>query len=114
MLGFPRCGYSLRRYSRKKKKSDWDSTHSHHMVKFMKRVQEALKAKETQPALHTDDAFNQYLSWFLDNTRVKLLPDAFPEDILEEPLVFDRIATLEYNRLVRDRKSTRLNSSHAQ
>ena len=76
------------------------------MVKFMKRVQEALKAKETQPALHNDDAFNQYLSWFLDNTRVKLIPDAFPEDILEEPLVFERMDSLEYNRLVRQGRQT--------
>ena len=100
------CAFSKCRYDRKKKKSDWDKTHAHHVLKFGKRVAEAKKAKETQPRVHSDHAFNQYLSWFLENTRIQLLPDAFPDDILKEPLPFDEIGTLEYNRLLRQGRQT--------
>ena len=50
---------------------------------------------------HNDDAFNEYLSWFLLRYHVQILPDAYPENILEEPLLFDEVATLEYNRLLK-------------
>lgn len=98
--------FSICRYDRRKKKTDWDTTHAHHVLKFGVRVEEAKRAKETQPPGHSDEAFNKYLSWFLSNTRVQLLPDAYPEDILEEPLPFDKLDSLEYNRLVRQGRQT--------
>ena len=55
---------------------------------------------------HKDDAFNEYLSWFLSRYRVQILPDAYPENILEEPLVFDEVATLEYNRILKKGRQT--------
>uniref|UniRef100_A0ACD6AAT6 Uncharacterized protein n=1 Tax=Avena sativa TaxID=4498 RepID=A0ACD6AAT6_AVESA len=56
---------------------------------------------------HCEDAFSEYLRWFLENTRVKLLPDAYLENILEEPLPgFDDLSNLEYNQFVREGRKT--------
>ena len=71
------------------------------MTKFEVRVREAKKAKHVAGQPHDEDAFNQYLHWFLSNYRVQVLPDAFLEDVLEEPLEFDQLATQEYNWLTR-------------
>ena len=67
------------------------------MSKFVVRVKEAKKAKVVTGQPHDEDAFNVYLRWFLSNYRVQVLPDAYAEDILEEPLEYDQIATQEYN-----------------
>jgi hypothetical protein len=51
---------------------------------------------------HSDVAFNNYLRWFQPRTRVQLLSDAYMEDILEEPLPFDKLGNVAYNKLVRE------------
>ena len=71
------------------------------MAKFELRVREVKKAKEVAGQPHDEDAFNEYLHWFLSNTRVQVLPDAYEEDVLEESLEFDVLATQEYNWLNR-------------
>jgi hypothetical protein len=35
---------------------------------------------------------------------VQLLPDAYTEDILEEPLLFDKLGNIAYNKLVREER----------
>ena len=64
-------------------------------------MEQAKKAKSVGCQPHDEDAFNEYLNWFLSNYRVQLLKDAYEEDILEEPLVFDQLATQEYNWIIR-------------
>ncbi|KAK1670458.1 hypothetical protein QYE76_058617 [Lolium multiflorum] len=91
---------------RRSKKTDWHNIHKKHVKKFVMRVEEQKKAKGIQYEEHSEDAFNQYLRWFLDNTRVQILPDAYGHEILEEPLIFDDIATLKYNKLVREGRQT--------
>ncbi|KAK1629560.1 hypothetical protein QYE76_003875 [Lolium multiflorum] len=91
---------------RRTKKTDWHNIHKKHVKKFVMRVEEQKKAKGIQYEEHSEDAFNQYLRWFLDNTRVQILPDAYGHEILEEPLIFDDIATLKYNKLVREGRQT--------
>jgi hypothetical protein len=63
---------------------------------------EAKRAKGIRVGPHSDVAFNNYLRWFQPRTRVQLLPDAYTEDILEEPLPFDKLGNLAYNKLVRE------------
>ncbi|XP_047046071.1 uncharacterized protein LOC124650596 [Lolium rigidum] len=93
-------------HGRRSKKTDWHNIHKKHVKKFVMRVEEQKKAKGIQYEEHSEDAFNQYLRWFLDNTRVQILPDAYGHEILEEPLIFDDIATLKYNKLVREGRQT--------
>lgn len=90
----------------KHKKTDWDKIHKKYVTKFELRVKEAKKAKGIRAHEHSEEAFNEYLRWFLQNTRVQLFPEAYPEDILEEPLVFDELGTLAYNKLVREGRQT--------
>jgi hypothetical protein len=63
---------------------------------------EAKKAKGIRADPHYDVAFNNYLHWFPPRTRVQLLPDAYREYLLEEPLTFDNLGTVPYNTLVRE------------
>jgi hypothetical protein len=70
------------------------------------RVEEAKQGKGTQLGEHNEDAFNNYLRYLLANTRVTICEPAYPEDILDEPLAFDQIEALEYNRHVRDGRQT--------
>jgi hypothetical protein len=76
------------------------------MEKFEDRVSRALKAKEGVGSPHDEDAFNHYLHWFLANYRVQIIPDAYPQNILDEPLLFDKVATLEYNKLLKGGRQT--------
>jgi hypothetical protein len=65
-------------------------------------VAEAKRAKRINIADHSDVAFNNYLHWFQQRTRLQLLPDAYTDAILEEPLPFDQLGNLAYNKLVRE------------
>jgi hypothetical protein len=55
---------------------------------------------------HSEDAFNQYLGWFLENTRVQIFAEAYPGNILEDSLVFDEVGTLAYNILAKEGRQT--------
>uniref|UniRef100_A0ACD6AK62 Uncharacterized protein n=1 Tax=Avena sativa TaxID=4498 RepID=A0ACD6AK62_AVESA len=91
----------------KSKKTDWGKIHQKHVARFLLCVREAKKSKRMAAKPHCEDAFSEYLHWFLENTRVKLLPDAYPEDILEEPLpAWDELRNLEYNQDVREGRQT--------
>jgi hypothetical protein len=65
-------------------------------------VVEAKRTKGINICDHSDVAFNNYLRWFQPRTRLQLFPDAYTEDILEEPLPFDKLGNLAYNKLVRE------------
>ena len=93
-------------YSSRKKKTDWNVTHRSHINTFEARVRETKNAKGGKFEPHNDDAFNEYLSWFLSRYRVQILPDAYPENILEEPLQFDKLGTLKYNKLLKGGRQT--------
>ena len=75
------------------------------MGRFQIVLAEAKKSKSVIEKPHSDDAFNKYLNWFLRNTRVQILENAYPEGILDEP-VFDKLGTLAYNKLVREGRQT--------
>jgi hypothetical protein len=81
---------------------DWHNIHRKHVKTFEQRVVEAKWAKGIQAGPQFDVAFNNYLRWFLPRTRVQLLSDAYTEDILEEPLPFDKLSNVAYNKLVRE------------
>jgi hypothetical protein len=81
---------------------DWHNIHKKHLKTFVEHVVEAKKAKGIRAGPNSNVAFNNYLCWFLPRTRVQLLPNAYTEDLLEEPLSFDKLGTVAYNKLVRE------------
>ena len=51
---------------------------------------------------HNSLAFDNYVRWFIGTTRVEILPLAYNEDILEEPVNYEDLAKGKYNRDVRE------------
>ena len=49
----------------------------------------------------THFAFDNYVQWFIETTRVEICPLAYNEDILEEAVNFEDLAKGKYNRDVR-------------
>jgi hypothetical protein len=86
----------------KNRKTDWHNIHRKHVRTFEQRVAEAKQAKGIRAGPHSDVAFNNNLRWFQPRTHLQLLLDAYTEDILEEPLPFDKLGNLAYNKLVRE------------
>jgi hypothetical protein len=56
-------------------------------------------------------AFNNYIRWFLESTRIEIVKRAYGEEILEEPILFDEVGQSQYNRLVRQGTTTSFASS---
>jgi hypothetical protein len=95
------------RYDRKrqKKRSDWSIVHYTHIRAFDDAITEATKKKRPQRPFN-QDAFNNYLTWFLQRTRVELCPPAYDDDILDEPVDLEDFQNLKYNKLIRDGQQT--------
>ena len=91
---------------KQRKEKDWPKLHRKHLEKFRRCVTEARKAKGAQDRPFNRDAFNNYIAWFVDNARVEIYPWAFRDSILEEPLVFDKLSTEQYNIMVREGRQT--------
>ncbi|PNT70613.1 hypothetical protein BRADI_2g14357v3 [Brachypodium distachyon] len=52
------------------------------------------------------EAFNNYLRWYLENTRAEICRPAYNHEILEDDNLFDEASNAEYNRLVKDGRQT--------
>ena len=92
-----------------KKDKKWDRKHK----KWIEKWDAHLKlAKEN--GLHLIDhppyhqgAFDNYVAWFVANSRVELCPPAFDSEILENPNADYDFYHERYNRLVREGNQTR-------
>ena len=80
---------------------DWDKFHDKYVIEFEQCLETNLKEGWGQQSLHCPLAFDNYLRWYLQNTRVNIYKPAYEEEILEEPPVFDEVAESQYNRMVR-------------
>jgi hypothetical protein len=61
------------------------------------------KKKQRKGPLEYDaNAFNEYLDWFIINSRISLCPLANVEEILEKPTDFEDILELTFNKAIRD------------
>jgi hypothetical protein len=57
------------------------------------------------------EAFNNYLHWFLESTRIELVNHAYEEEMLDETIMFDEVAQSQYDRIVRGGRPTSIASS---
>jgi hypothetical protein len=87
----------------------WDREHDMYIQEFkqkLNKIELSLRQPTSKPPPRPFDteAFNNYLVWFRSVARTQLNAPAFqPGDILHEPNPgFDRMANIEYNRLIRD------------
>ncbi|KAE8778827.1 hypothetical protein D1007_48146 [Hordeum vulgare] len=87
---------------RQRKIKDWHKHHKNYVIMFEQSVQAASSAQRTQHRQHCPLAFNNYLRWFQESTRVEICPPAYEEDILEEPTEYDALAHGDYNKLIRE------------
>ncbi|KAE8804106.1 mutator protein [Hordeum vulgare] len=87
---------------RQRKIKDWHKHHKNYVIMFEQSVQAASSAQQTQHRQHCPLAFNNYLRWFQESTRVEICPPAYEEDILEEPTEYDALSQGDYNKLIRE------------
>ncbi|XBI09534.1 hypothetical protein VPH35_137055 [Triticum aestivum] len=70
---------------RQRKIKDWDKHHASYVTRFQLCVEQARSSARAQLREHNPLAFDNYIRWLLENTRVEICPPAYNEDILEEP-----------------------------
>ncbi|XP_024312946.1 LOW QUALITY PROTEIN: serine/threonine-protein phosphatase 7 long form homolog [Brachypodium distachyon] len=101
-------GIGLHDLDRKKckKLQNWPVVHGSHVDKFKRCIEKANEARGSQLREHCPLAFSNYVRWYLANTRATICPPAYDPEILEEPVLFNEVADLEYNRLVREGRQT--------
>ncbi|KAK1661989.1 hypothetical protein QYE76_050148 [Lolium multiflorum] len=59
---------------------------------------------------HDFAAFNNYLEWFHENTRIELVKHAYPEEILDDPIQFDEVGQSQHDTFARRGRSTSIAS----
>ncbi|KAE8783767.1 hypothetical protein D1007_42747 [Hordeum vulgare] len=87
---------------RQRKIKGWHKHHKSYVIMFEQSVQAPSSIRRTQYRQHCPLAFNNYLRWFQESTRVEICPPAYEEDILEEPTEYDALAQGGYNKLIRE------------
>ncbi|KAE8818285.1 hypothetical protein D1007_03915 [Hordeum vulgare] len=93
----------LHRLDRRRQRNikDWNKHRKKYVTMFEQSVEEARSMPGTQVCEHCPLAFNNYVRWFQENTRVDIWPPAFHEDILEDRTSFHELTHGEYNKLIR-------------
>ncbi|KAK1652291.1 hypothetical protein QYE76_070096 [Lolium multiflorum] len=74
---------------RQRKITNWPVHHSGHITAFQHCLEAARNAGPEQIVPHDFIAFNHYLEWFHQNTRIELVKRAYREEILDDPIQFD-------------------------
>ena len=94
---------------RQKKVFKWDVHHEDYVAKWHQVLAAAKAHPKTLSHYRQYDqgAFDNYLAWFLSNSRVELCAPAFDSTILEDPPTDTNFRTLRYNKLVRDGTQTK-------
>ncbi|KAM0871141.1 hypothetical protein ACQ4PT_039542 [Festuca glaucescens] len=94
-----------------RKIQNWPDHHRNHVTAFQHCLDVVQNGRYVEVREFNDIAFNDYLRWFLDSTRIELVNRAYEEEMLDEPIMFDEVAQSQYDRLVRGGRSTSIASS---
>ncbi|KAK1685664.1 hypothetical protein QYE76_046512 [Lolium multiflorum] len=95
---------------RQRKITNWPVHHSGHIAAFQHCLQAARNAGPEQIVPHNFAAFNNYLEWFHENTRIELVKHAYPEEILDDPIQFDEVGQSQHDTFARRGRSTSIAS----
>jgi hypothetical protein len=99
IFGFVPCRLDRRK---QRKIKDWDKQHHSYVTEFHLSVEQARASAHVHRREHDPLAFDNYLRWFQQNTRVEVCPPAYNEDILEDPANFEDLSKQQYNKQVRE------------
>ncbi|KAK1677911.1 hypothetical protein QYE76_038759 [Lolium multiflorum] len=77
---------------RQRKITNWPVHHSGHIAAFQHCLEATQTADPVEIVPHDLAAFNNYLQWFHENTRIELVKHAYAEDILDDHIEFDEVA----------------------
>ncbi|KAK1684504.1 hypothetical protein QYE76_045352 [Lolium multiflorum] len=83
---------------------------SGHIAAFQHCLEAARNAGPEQIVPHDFAAFNNYLEWFHENTRIELVKHAYPEEILDDPIQFDEVGQSQHDTFARRGRSTSIAS----
>ncbi|KAK1686988.1 hypothetical protein QYE76_047836 [Lolium multiflorum] len=95
---------------RQRKITNWPVHHSGHIAAFKQCLEAARNAGPEQIVPHDFAAFNNYLEWFHENTRIELVKHAYPEEILDDPIQFDEVGQSQHDTFARRGRSTSIAS----
>ncbi|KAK1642797.1 hypothetical protein QYE76_060602 [Lolium multiflorum] len=95
---------------RQRKITNWPVHHSGHVAAFQHCLEVARNAGPEQIVPHDFAAFNNYLEWFHENTRIELVKHAYPEEILDDPIQFDEVGQSQHDTFARRGRSTSIAS----
>ncbi|KAK1678147.1 hypothetical protein QYE76_038995 [Lolium multiflorum] len=95
---------------RQRKITNWPVHHSGHVAAFLHCLEATRNAGPVEIVPHDLTAFNNYLEWFHENTRIELVKHAYAEDILDDPIEFDEVAQSQHNTFARRGRSTSIAS----
>ncbi|XP_071676989.1 uncharacterized protein [Lolium perenne] len=95
---------------RQRKITNWPVHHSGHVAAFLHCLEATRNAGPEQIVPHDFAAFNNYLEWFHENTRIELVKHAYAEDILDDPIQFDEVGQSQHDTFARRGRSTSIAS----
>ncbi|KAK1613140.1 hypothetical protein QYE76_036813 [Lolium multiflorum] len=96
---------------RQRKITNWPEHHRIHVTAFQHCLEAVRLGGHVEVVPYDAAAFNNYLQWFHESTRIELVNHAYDEDILEDPIAFDEVAQSQYDRAARKGRSTSIASS---
>ncbi|XP_071681727.1 uncharacterized protein [Lolium perenne] len=77
---------------------------------FQHCLEEVRNAGNVEIVPHDLGAFNNYLQWFHESTRIELVRPVYDDDILDDPIEFDELAQSQHDTFARRGRSTSIAS----
>ncbi|KAK1692310.1 hypothetical protein QYE76_009007 [Lolium multiflorum] len=96
---------------RQRKITNWPVHHRGHITAFQHCLKAILNVGHVEIVPHDLAAFNNYLQWFHESTRIELVNHAYDDDILDDPIEFDDVAQSQYDMTARKGRSTSIAAS---
>ncbi|KAK1603813.1 hypothetical protein QYE76_027486 [Lolium multiflorum] len=95
---------------RQRKITNWHVHHRGHVTAFQHCLEAIRNAGHVEIVPHDLAAFNNYLQWFHQSTRIELVNPAYDDDILDDPIEFDEVAQSQHDIYARKGRSTSIAS----
>ncbi|KAK1604459.1 hypothetical protein QYE76_028132 [Lolium multiflorum] len=95
---------------RQRKITNWPFHHRGNVTAFQHCLEAIRNAGHVEIVPHDLAAFNNYLQWFHQSTRIELVNPAYDDDILYDPIEFDEVAQSQHDMTARRGRSTSIAS----
>ncbi|KAK1650572.1 hypothetical protein QYE76_068377 [Lolium multiflorum] len=95
---------------RQRKITNWPVHHRGHVTAFQHCLEAVRNVGHVEIVPHDLAAFNNYLQWFHQSTRIELVKPAYDDQILDDPIEFDEVAQSQHGIYTRKGRSTSIAS----